>query len=127
MSDDKALIDRLGGPAKVADLLGFGKAGGTQRVHNWSVRGIPARIKLARPDLFQVGAAGLVDQIPAAPADVQSADRRHDGPEAPASREAADPQLWPAKAEQRVGGDRRLQPRDGEGVRDGLNGLVCGI
>jgi hypothetical protein len=49
---DKALIERLGGPAKVAELLGYEKDGGTQRVHNWTSRGIPAKVKLERPDLF---------------------------------------------------------------------------
>ena len=55
MKSDAELIDALGGPAKVAQLLGLGKAGGVQRVHNWKERGIPARIKLARPDLFVPG------------------------------------------------------------------------
>lgn len=52
--NDSALIDRLGGPAEVARLLGYGH-GGTQRVHNWKQRGIPAAVKLARPDLFLPG------------------------------------------------------------------------
>lgn len=51
MSDAK-LIQRLGGPAKVASLLRFKQPGGTQRVHNWLTRGIPAKVKLERPDLF---------------------------------------------------------------------------
>jgi hypothetical protein len=46
------LIDGLGGPAKVAELLGYDKHGGTQRVHNWIARGIPPKVKLERPDLF---------------------------------------------------------------------------
>lgn len=47
------LIDRLGGPAKVARLLGFdSKAGGIQRVQNWKSRGIPALIRLKRRDVF---------------------------------------------------------------------------
>ena len=41
----------------MAELLGFDKTNGTQRVHNWKARGVPARIKLARPDLFQVNGA----------------------------------------------------------------------
>ncbi|GLC92344.1 hypothetical protein Tamer19_17520 [Cupriavidus sp. TA19] len=49
---DRELIDRLGGPAKVAELLGFDKKGGAQRVHNWKERGIPPAIKLAYPDVF---------------------------------------------------------------------------
>jgi hypothetical protein len=48
---DAELIAQLGGPAKVAELLGLGK-GGVQRVHNWTTRGIPAAVKLSRPDLF---------------------------------------------------------------------------
>lgn len=54
---DSELIEKLGGPARVAELLGFDKTNGTQRVHNWKARGVPARIKLARPDLFQVNGA----------------------------------------------------------------------
>lgn len=53
--DDKTLIDSLGGPAKVAELLGYDKDGGTQRVHNWTTRGIPAHVKVQRPDLFMRG------------------------------------------------------------------------
>lgn len=54
VESDRALIKRLGGPASVAKLLGF-KRGGTQRVHNWTVRGIPASVRLRRPDLFNAG------------------------------------------------------------------------
>lgn len=49
---DKALIESLGGPAKVAELLGYEKDGGTQRVHNWLTRGIPPQVKLNHPDIF---------------------------------------------------------------------------
>ncbi|MFN3375222.1 MAG: hypothetical protein ACK40S_01545, partial [Burkholderiaceae bacterium] len=42
----------LGGPSKVAELLELPKKGGQQRVQNWLVRGIPAQVKVARPDLF---------------------------------------------------------------------------
>lgn len=45
---DQALIAALGGPSKVAEQLGFT----VQRVQNWLSRGIPARVKLDRPDLF---------------------------------------------------------------------------
>lgn len=56
---DRQLIVDLGGPAKVAELLGYDKdAGGVQRVHNWLARGIPPRVKLERPDLF------LRDEMP---------------------------------------------------------------
>lgn len=51
--DDKALIEKLGGPSKVAELLGYDKkSGGVQRVQNWITRGIPAEVKLAHPGIF---------------------------------------------------------------------------
>lgn len=56
MSNDKKLITDLGGPAKVADLLGYTKHGGVQRVQNWMTRGIPSKVKLDNPALFQPGA-----------------------------------------------------------------------
>jgi hypothetical protein len=50
---DRLTIARLGGPSKVAELLGYEKQhGGTQRVSNWLARGIPAAVKVGRPDLF---------------------------------------------------------------------------
>lgn len=53
MHKDSHLIDALGGPAKVAELLGFDKAdGGIQRVHNWRTRGIPAKVKVDHPEIF---------------------------------------------------------------------------
>lgn len=56
---DAKLISELGGPARLADELGFDRrAGGVQRVSNWLHRGIPPKVKLSRPDLFlrtQVG------------------------------------------------------------------------
>lgn len=52
---DAKLIESLGGAAKVAELLGYDKtAGGVQRVHNWTSRGIPAKVKVEHPDLFLV-------------------------------------------------------------------------
>ena len=57
MEDDRAVIESLGGPAKVAELLGYEKHGGPQRVQNWIARGIPARVKLERPDLFSRNAS----------------------------------------------------------------------
>lgn len=54
MVADSNLIDELGGPTKVARLLGYAEQGGVQRVQNWKTRGIPARVKLAHPDLFQL-------------------------------------------------------------------------
>jgi hypothetical protein len=53
MESDKEIIARLGGPTKVAELLGYDKHGGVQRVQNWLTRGIPAKVKLANPSLFQ--------------------------------------------------------------------------
>lgn len=50
--NDAELIESLGGPARVAELLHLDKDGGVQRVHNWKTRGIPAKVKLERPDLF---------------------------------------------------------------------------
>lgn len=49
---DKELIDALGGPAKVAELLGLPKYGGVQRVQNWTNRGIPYEMKVRHPALF---------------------------------------------------------------------------
>lgn len=48
---DRTLIDDLGGPAKVAVLLGLPGAG-TQRVHNWMRRGIPPAVKVEFPHYF---------------------------------------------------------------------------
>lgn len=52
MKTDGEIIEGLGGAAKVADMLGYDKSNGTQRVHNWIARGIPPKVKLERPDLF---------------------------------------------------------------------------
>lgn len=49
---DARLIDTLGGPTAVSQLLGFDRRGGTQRVQNWKRRGIPEVIRLRRPDVF---------------------------------------------------------------------------
>lgn len=48
---DAALIESLGGPTCLAKTLGYLR-NGTQRVHNWTKRGIPPSVKLNRPDLF---------------------------------------------------------------------------
>jgi hypothetical protein len=56
MSEDKRIIEELGGPARVAQILGYNKHGGVQRVQNWTVRGIPAKVRLTRPDLFPLHA-----------------------------------------------------------------------
>lgn len=53
MESDKEIIEALGGPAKVAELLKYDKSkGGVQRVNNWVSRGIPSSVKLAHPDIF---------------------------------------------------------------------------
>ena len=49
---DAPLIAALGGPTKVAELLGIDKRGGAQRVQNWITRGIPAHMKVKRPDIL---------------------------------------------------------------------------
>lgn len=49
---DHKLIDDLGGPTRLAERLEYDKEGGPQRVANWRRRGIPADVKVARPDLF---------------------------------------------------------------------------
>jgi hypothetical protein len=52
ISPDWALIQKLGGPAAVARELKMKETTGVQTVQNWKYRGIPARVKLSRPDLF---------------------------------------------------------------------------
>lgn len=53
---DKDRIKALGGPAKVAELLGYDKAkGGVQRVQNWLDRGIPPAVKVEFPHIFMTG------------------------------------------------------------------------
>ncbi len=56
---DGELIEKLGGPAKVCELLAIPKAGGIQRVQNWKSRGIPARVRLQHPEVFATGAHSL--------------------------------------------------------------------
>lgn len=92
MQKDAELIARLGGPTKVAEALGFDKAkGGTQRVQNWLGRGIPAAVKLRRPDLFLVDAEGRSLLDVAAPESTQEA-AAHQAPPAinTVAKEAAD-------------------------------------
>ena len=50
--NDSELIEHLGGPTKVAEILRYDKAGGVQRVQNWLVRGIPAQVKVDHPEIF---------------------------------------------------------------------------
>lgn len=50
---DAALIESLGGAAAVARALGLDTtAGGVQRVHNWTSRGIPPLLRYQRIDVF---------------------------------------------------------------------------
>lgn len=49
---DKELIQSLGGPSALARELGYEMPDGARRVHNWIRRGIPAHVKVDRPDLF---------------------------------------------------------------------------
>lgn len=50
---DAELIRQLGGPTRLAEKLGWQqKRGAIQRINNWRVRGIPAAVKLAHPNLF---------------------------------------------------------------------------
>lgn len=52
---DKALLDSLGGPGRVCEILGLEKSPGSlSRVCNWMSRGIPSKIKVERPDIFMV-------------------------------------------------------------------------
>lgn len=62
---DRTLIESLGGPARVAEMLGYDKQGGTQRVCNWLTRGIPAAVKLERPELFLPHLVAKSQQQPA--------------------------------------------------------------
>jgi hypothetical protein len=55
---DKDRIKALGGPTKVAELLGYDKAkGGVQRVQNWLDRGIPPAVKVEFPHIFMTDVA----------------------------------------------------------------------
>lgn len=49
---DAKIIERLGGPAKLAARLGYTGAKATARVFNWTKRGIPARVRLDNLELF---------------------------------------------------------------------------
>jgi len=53
MKTHEQVIDSLGGPTKVAELLGIAhEQGAIQRVSNWKRRGIPPRVILEHPDVF---------------------------------------------------------------------------
>lgn len=53
---DRKLIEGLGGPTKLAEILGYDKHGGVQRIQNWITRGIPPKVKLQRPEIFLASA-----------------------------------------------------------------------
>lgn len=57
MRTDAQIIDDHGGPAKVAEMLGYDPKSGTQRVHNWKTRGIPPAVRLEHLELFGMPAA----------------------------------------------------------------------
>lgn len=50
---DWALIEALGGPPKVMELLKWTKPGSLQRIHNWKDRGIPSKVKLEYQGIFK--------------------------------------------------------------------------
>jgi len=51
----KGLVNELGGPTKVVELLGWkGVPGSVQRVSNWNKRGIPPSVLLEFPHVFSV-------------------------------------------------------------------------
>lgn len=49
---DAELIEKHGGPTKLAKKMALPEKWAAQRIHNWKTRGIPARVKLAYADLF---------------------------------------------------------------------------
>lgn len=49
---DRKLIEDKGGPTKLAEILGYDKHGGVQRIQNWISRGIPPKVKLQHPEIF---------------------------------------------------------------------------
>ena len=58
---DSKIIDDLGGPSKLSELLGYDKThGGVQRIQNWKKRGIPSSVKISHPELFMTE---LIDRI----------------------------------------------------------------
>lgn len=50
---DKDIIKALGGPKNMARMLGYALPVGQWRVNNWVQRGIPASVKVKRPDLLK--------------------------------------------------------------------------
>ena len=52
--NDEQLIKSLGGPTKLARMLGYEGTAGSRRVHNWIKRGIPPRVKLENMAIFGI-------------------------------------------------------------------------
>ena len=46
------VIQALGGPTKVARMLGLTKPGSVQRVSNWQKRGVPLKVIVENPTVF---------------------------------------------------------------------------
>jgi len=59
------MIDGLGGPTKVAELLGIiDKPGAVQRVSNWKRRGIPLAVLLGHRDIFARTPGSAEPEVP---------------------------------------------------------------
>jgi hypothetical protein len=56
---DRSLIKALGGPRRVAALLGYEPEGGFQRVNNWLKRGIPYKVWVERADVWAMATQQL--------------------------------------------------------------------
>lgn len=68
---DRDLIEHLGGPTKVCELLRYDKAkGGVQRVQNWLSRGIPSRVKVDHPGIFMREVVDADQHVPRKPPSV---------------------------------------------------------
>lgn len=53
-TETKALIEKVGGPAELAKLLGIdGEKWWPQRVNNWKARGMPPAVVLKHYDTIQ--------------------------------------------------------------------------
>lgn len=60
MNSQPNLIDALGGPKKVAEMLGIHqRPGAVQRVGNWKRRGIPAQVLIDNPAFYRKVKAAL--------------------------------------------------------------------
>lgn len=76
---DQEIISHYGGPTRFANVLGLTAPGSVQRVSNWTVRGIPAEIKLKHPHLFGISIGQIqqprVNEVEAS----QAAESMHEG------------------------------------------------